>query len=134
MKLAVAFAEGLADETRWRIAMLIREEALCVCELVDALRLAQSTLSSHLQVMRLGGLVTVERCEKWAYYRLDRRVVPIFNALRRHFAASLERDGTLRADQRRMAARLALRGQSDCRGPRRAIPPAGPPRKEAACC
>lgn len=134
MKEAVAFAHALSDETRWRIAMLIRAEALCVCELVDALNLAQSTLSSHLQVMRAGGLVKVERCEKWAYYRLDPAVLPLVQVLQRHFADSLDRNATLKADQKRAAARLALRGQTDCRGPRRAIPPAGPRPKAAVCC
>ena len=45
----VAFAQALADATRWQIVRLIFADALCVCELADILKLPQSTLSSHLQ-------------------------------------------------------------------------------------
>jgi len=40
--------------------------------------------------------------------------------------------GIAAADREKAAARLVLRGQTDCQGPRRAIPPAGPSRRPAA--
>lgn len=129
MQRAIALASALADETRWRIACLVADEALCVCELTDILDLPQSTLSSHLQVMRKGGLVTAERCEKWAYYRLAREILPVWRAMRALFGSGGPADRTLAADKRKAAARLALRDQTDCKGPRRPIPPAHPRRR-----
>src|SRR5688572_31615243 len=121
MNDAVAFAYALGDQTRWRIAMLIAEKTLCVCELADGLLIPQSTLSSHLATMRGAGLVEVTKCEKWAYYRLAPAVAPLFQAVKEQFATSLSKDAVLKADRKRTAARVALRGQTDCKGPRRAI-------------
>lgn len=121
MQRSIAVAHAFADETRWRIAALMTDEALCVCELADVLELAQSTVSSHLQVMRKGELVSVEREEKWAYYQLADDILPVWNALR-----SIERDKPdkiLERDRKRAIARLALRGRSECKGPHRSIPP-----------
>jgi len=134
MKSSIALAAAFADETRWRIAHLAAAEALCVCELADILDLPQSTLSSHLQVMRKAGVVTVERCEKWAYYRLAAAVLPVWKAL---VAVPGGDDGSgalLAADRERAAARLALRGQTDCQGPRRSIPPVRAARRSKAVC
>ena len=132
---AVSFNQALADPTRWRIAMLVADQMLCVCELEDGLRLPQSTLSSHLTVMRNAGLLEVERRGKWAYYRMAPALRPLFETLRRHFAGSLARDPVYAADEARTAERVALRGQSDCGGPRRrAIPPVLSDAPAAACC
>jgi ArsR family transcriptional regulator len=132
MQRPVALAHALADETRWRIASLIAEESLCVCELADILELPQSTLSSHLQVMRKGGLVTAERSEKWAYYQLATEVLPVWQALKALNGSDAKSDRTMAADRKRAAARLALRGQSECKGPRRSIPPPRPVRRKPA--
>ena len=132
MQRPIALAHALADETRWRIASLVAGEALCVCELADILDLPQSTLSSHLQVMRSGGLVTAERCEKWAYYRLASEVLPVWKAMKALGDSESGSDRTLTNDRKKAAARLALRGQSECKGPRRSIPPRLQPRRQSS--
>lgn len=125
MKSATSFCFTLGDETRWRIALLILDQALCVCELEDALNLAQSTLSSHLKVFRSAGLVEIERKDKWAYYRLDPSVAPLVRALREGFPATGSEARRYRTDAARTAKRVALRGRA-CRSSasRRPIPPA----------
>ena len=45
-------------------------EAVCVCELVPALGLAQPTVSYHLKQLAEAGLVERERRGTFAYYRL----------------------------------------------------------------
>lgn len=133
MQRSVALAHALADETRWRISCLIADEALCVCELADILGLPQSTLSSQLQVMRKGGLVTAERSEKWAYYQLAPEILPVWQALKDVDESNAKSDRTLATDRKKAVARIALRGQSECKGPRRSIPPERPaPRKTAS--
>lgn len=131
---AAAFAHALADVTRWRIALLVADQMLCVCELEDGLRLPQSTLSSHLTVLRASGLLEVERRGKWAWYKMSPALRPLFKTLRAHFAESLAGDLVLQADRARIAERVSLRGQTDCgTARRRAIPPVLK-RKAAPCC
>jgi len=71
MKLPASIFKALADETRLRIlALLLREEELCVCDLIAALKLPQSTVSRHLAYLRKSGLVNDRRCGLWMYYSI----------------------------------------------------------------
>ena len=55
------------------VTLLARsEDAVCVCDLEQAVPVKQPTVSYHLKVLREAGLVTVERHGSWAYYRLNR--------------------------------------------------------------
>jgi ArsR family transcriptional regulator len=67
----VTFTRTLGDVTRWRIIRLVKVEALCVCELADILEMPQSTVSSHVQILRKTGLLESEKCEKWTYFRIE---------------------------------------------------------------
>jgi ArsR family transcriptional regulator, arsenate/arsenite/antimonite-responsive transcriptional repressor len=118
MQLAVAFHHALADETRWRIVELVRRRALCVCELADILGMPQSSVSSHLQVIRRAGLLESERCEKWVYYRIRRRLLPLLEALHRNLDLTPQSDRVLTRDAKRALKRLGQREKSCCPGPK----------------
>jgi len=63
----------LADRHRLKILnMLLRAggEAVCVCEFVPTLGLAQPTVSYHLKKLAEAGLLERERRGTFAYYRL----------------------------------------------------------------
>jgi len=69
-QLSTSF-KALGDPVRLRLfALLGHHEELCVCHLVDALKLPQSTISRHLSVLRHAGLLQARRDGKWVYYRL----------------------------------------------------------------
>ena len=119
MQKLVQFANAIADETRWRIIQLLAEDALCVCELADILKRPQSSVSSHLQIIRKADLLDSERCEKWIYYRLNSRSRSIVAELSRRFHSSTASDATLARDVKIAKTRLAQRGESCCPGPRK---------------
>lgn len=55
---ALAMLRALANPARFRIAQLLAQRAACVCgEVVEALPLAQSTVSEHLKVLKDAGVV-----------------------------------------------------------------------------
>lgn len=60
----------VADERRLRILAALMKKELCVCELVDALLLAQYEVSRHLARLRQVGLVVDRREGLWAYYSI----------------------------------------------------------------
>ncbi|MBI4279957.1 MAG: winged helix-turn-helix transcriptional regulator [Armatimonadetes bacterium] len=64
--------KALADPTRLRVVALLAQvpDGVCVCELVDALRLPQYQVSRHLSVLRAAGLVEGRRRGTWVFYRL----------------------------------------------------------------
>ena len=66
------FFAMLADATRRRIlALLVERPSLCVCEIVQALNLAQPRISSHLAALRKAGLVHGKRKGLWVHYALS---------------------------------------------------------------
>ncbi len=116
MSDAVTFSKALADATRWRILRLVLNEALCVCELADILGMPQSSVSSHVQVIRKAGLLESEKCEKWTYFR----VRPAFRKLLLAIEKSFPYQDTTRLaeDSASCAKRLEARAQSCCPGPK----------------
>lgn len=71
MKEPAHIFKALADETRLRIlALLLTQEELCVCDIIAALKLPQSTVSRHLAYLRRNGLVKDRRCGNWMYYSI----------------------------------------------------------------
>jgi ArsR family transcriptional regulator len=65
-------AKALSDENRVRILMALNgREELCVCQLIDMLQLAPSTVSKHLFILRNARLVIGRKEGRWMYYRLN---------------------------------------------------------------
>lgn len=112
----VTFSKALADPTRWRIVRLVLDDALCVCELADILEMPQSSVSSHVQIIRKAGLLESERCEKWTYFRIAPQLRELVVTLARELGD--EADAGRKADQAKAAQRLARREQSCCPGPK----------------
>ncbi len=112
----VAFSKAIADPTRWRIVHLAMDEALCVCELADILGMPQSSVSSHVQIIRKAGMLESEKCEKWTYFRI---VPPHRRLLREMMKSFPAAEKTFARDAARSAKRLAKRENSCCPGPQR---------------
>jgi ArsR family transcriptional regulator, arsenate/arsenite/antimonite-responsive transcriptional repressor len=116
MKNIVTFSRALGDPTRWRIVQLVMGDALCVCELADILEMPQSSVSSHVQIIRKAGLLESEKCEKWTYFQIHRDYRKLLSLLAKFFH---EADATLAAnDAIRSAQRLAKREDSCCPVPK----------------
>lgn len=115
MENIVAFSRALADATRWRIVRLVLDQALCVCELADIMEMPQSSVSSHVQVIRKAGLLQSEKCEKWTYFRIDRKYRKLIGTMEKFFESG---DAILATDATRSIARLAKREDSCCPVPK----------------
>lgn len=116
----VTSCRALGDETRWRVIRLVMEDALCVCELADILEMPQSSLSSHVQVIRKAGLLESEKCEKWTYFRVAREWLPFVRGILRNFPGDAANFHP--GDAAKAAARLHERENSCCPGPRKLAP------------
>jgi ArsR family transcriptional regulator len=106
--------QAIADPTRVRILAALLQSELCVCELVDALEISQSTLSSHLQVLRQTGMVRTRKEGRWIYYSLENRKAALMNALFSLIQKDVGRDPGLARDAQRIDRRLAMREDGRC--------------------
>ena len=61
---------ALADPTRLRLLNLIGDQEICVCYLVEILRMSQPKISRHLAYLRKAGIVAARREGKWMHYRI----------------------------------------------------------------
>jgi ArsR family transcriptional regulator, arsenate/arsenite/antimonite-responsive transcriptional repressor len=113
----VTFSRALGDSTRWRIVRLVIDQALCVCELADILKMPASSVSSHVQIIRKAGLLESEKCEKWTYFRIHRDYRKLIQSLSKFFTGSA--DSILESDALAARERLDQRETSCCPGPRK---------------
>lgn len=61
--------KALADGSRMRVvAALLRHSELCVCQLVELLRLSTPTVSRHMAVLLGARLVQSRKDGRWVYY------------------------------------------------------------------
>lgn len=67
---SAAITKALADETRLRIIMMVRDRKPCVCQVVEVLALAPSTVSKHLSLLKAAGLIESFKLGRWIYYHL----------------------------------------------------------------
>ncbi len=82
--------QALADPTRILILYRLKEKSLCVNELVEAMRLPQSTISRHLAVLRDKNLVKTQRDGAAIYYELaESRIIEVLDIMRSIMASQL---------------------------------------------
>jgi len=63
--------KALAHPARLRILAMLRPGSLCVCQIVEPLALAPSTVSAHLAELRRAGLIEESKQGRWVHYRLS---------------------------------------------------------------
>lgn len=62
--------KSVADPTRVRILKLLEGGEMCVCQVIAVLEFNQSTISKHLFLLKVAGLVKERREGKWVHYSL----------------------------------------------------------------
>jgi DNA-binding transcriptional ArsR family regulator len=72
----IAIAKALGDENRVRVLMLLRSGELCLCQIIEMLQLAPSTVSKHMAILHQAGLVEGRKQGRWIYYRLPPAEAP----------------------------------------------------------
>jgi DNA-binding transcriptional ArsR family regulator len=92
-------ARAIADPSRARALMMLRAGELCLCQIVDILALAPSTVSKHLSLLHAAGLVHRRKEGKWHYYRLPADPAPDVRQALQWVATALQHDPQVHADQ-----------------------------------
>ena len=103
MKEFLTIAKALSDENRARALMALAKGELCLCQLIELLGLAPSTVSKHMAVLHQAELVETRKEGRWIYYRLAEE--PELPCARTALAMTLEclgKDGRIRDDARRL--------------------------------
>ena len=62
--------KAISDPNRVRALMALRGRELCVCRIIELLKLAPSTVSKHLTILKQAGLIKGRKEGRWMHYRL----------------------------------------------------------------
>ncbi|MFP3937142.1 MAG: ArsR/SmtB family transcription factor [Phycisphaerae bacterium] len=103
MREFLNITKALSDENRIRAMMALAGGELCVCQLIELLELAPSTVSKHMSILHQAGLVETRKDGRWIYYRPSDapRTTPA-GAMLATAQKCLADDATIREDARRL--------------------------------
>lgn len=107
--------KALAEENRVRILLALEGHELCVCQIIELLELAPSTVSKHMTVLRQARLVTGRKDGRWMYFRLADESAP--TEVKEAIAwvrKSLARNERIRKDVKRLKEILKIDRQVLC--------------------
>jgi DNA-binding transcriptional ArsR family regulator len=117
MREVVDITKALADGSRLRVLMALAGGELCVCQIVELLQLAPSTVSKHMSILRQARLVESRKDGRWMHYRLPGRDAP--KAVREAVAwvrRSLAESPQTAQDRRKLERILAMDPGELCKG------------------
>jgi DNA-binding transcriptional ArsR family regulator len=112
----VTITKALADENRIRIISALKGRELCVCQLIELLELAPSTVSKHVSILKNARLIEGRKQGRWMYCRLAGMQAPA--CVKDTLSWVLETAGQepkVRADKRRLEKILKLDPEVLCR-------------------
>jgi len=116
MRELVSVFKALADEPRVRILAALVGGELCVCQLVELLGLATSTVSKHVTILRQAGLVDSRKQGRWVYCRLaEEGTTPAAREVSTLVAHLLEKEPQVRLDRKQLATIRKLNPEDLCR-------------------
>lgn len=96
--------KALSEPIRLRIINLLLDGELCICDLIDSLKLPQSTLSRHMTRLKHAGLVSGRRAGRWNYYCLITDDNSLLTGLEDFFKAMATKE-PYQADLKRLRSR-----------------------------
>jgi DNA-binding transcriptional ArsR family regulator len=98
MKEFMSIARALSDENRVRILMFLRHGELCVCQIIEMLGLAPSTVSKHLSILKQADLIDSKKKGRWVYYRMAHEPSSVVLGALEWVRDSLSSDRTINDD------------------------------------
>jgi len=108
--------KALADRNRLRAIMALDTGELCVCQIIELLGLAPSTVSKHMSILRQARLVDTRKDGRWVHYRLVDGDIPksakeVLEWLQRHLSSNAE----IAEDAKKLKAILKLDPEELCK-------------------
>jgi ArsR family transcriptional regulator len=115
MREFLAVVSALSDPNRLRLLLSLQGREQCVCNLVDFIGLADSTVSKHMSILRQAGLVDSRKQGRWVYYRLaDGDASPFARQMLELTGEHLRGDKIISSDGIRMAEIVRQNADTKC--------------------
>ena len=90
--------KSMSDPNRLRIIKMLEVKPLCVCEITDILKLATSTVSKHLTILKEAGLIIDNKIGRWVTYETNTSMYSIASEIYKAVTRNLDNDPTIMKD------------------------------------
>lgn len=105
MRKFLNITKALSDENRVRALLALAGGELCVCQMIELLSLAPSTVSKHMAILHQAGLAEPRKEGRWIYYRLaEEHELPCARAALDMTLNCVAKDERIRQDAKRLKA------------------------------
>ena len=116
MRDFMTITKALSDENRVRILMALQDRELCVCQIIEFLELAPSTVSKHLSILSNARLIESRKEGRWVYYRLaDKDIPAILGGALCWVQGSLRKDRQVLEDNNRLKEIMKVNPEKLCK-------------------
>lgn len=111
----IVVMKAASDRTRVRILKMLQGGEICVCQVMAVLSMSSSTVSKHLSILKMAGLVRDRRDGRWVYYCLETRernayALSVLQQLREW----LEDDPEIHDDRKKLSVVCAMPVEDIC--------------------
>jgi len=116
----MAITRALSDQNRVRMLLALDGRELCVCQIIELLGLAPSTVSKHMSILANARLVESRQEGRWRFYRLAGDDAPdeVREAIAWTFK-SLSKIPQIRQDSERIKEILKIEPEALCKAQNR---------------
>ncbi len=117
MQRFLAITKAISDESRLRALLSLRDGELCLCQIIEVLGLAPSTVSKHMDMLYQAGLVQRRKEGRWHFFRLvNHQADPVVRRAIRWILESLQDEAVVIGDAKKLCCvrRKDLRELSVC--------------------
>jgi len=77
MRDFIAVTKALSDPNRVRTLMFLQSGELCLCQIIEMLALAPSTVSKHMAVLHNARLIESRKEGRWVFFSLAEAPDPV---------------------------------------------------------
>ncbi|HOK05120.1 MAG TPA: metalloregulator ArsR/SmtB family transcription factor [Victivallales bacterium] len=116
MKNFILLARALSDPNRVKTLMaILRYRELCVCQIIEFLKLAPSTVSKHMFILRTAGLVESRKDGQWIYYKIPCHIKSEAKAAINWLESSLSKDSSLKRKISKLESNIKMKMEKKCK-------------------
>ncbi len=116
MRPFLSLTKALSDESRVRALMALCERERCVCEIIELLDLAPSTVSKHMSILAQAGLIECRKEGRWHYFRQAGAEAPPLVRATLEWVQSCLKDSKIAEQDRKRLRKICPGGQTEPTG------------------
>lgn len=106
--------KALSDENRVRILMSLQKRELCVCQIIELLGLAPSTVSKHMSILKHAKLIKSRKDGLWMHYSLPAKPSQEIKQALDWVCRSLQKNEKIQDDARTLNKILKMKPEIIC--------------------